>query len=409
MNIKSSKGTFETFLIFLISPFLSIPFLLLQFKRKDRWASVMFSLLLGIVAYLYIPAVSNDKAKYYIRYKTYKNLSLSDFFEFLVKLKKPDFIFDLILFIAKKCDIRLEFVFFILTFLCVYLLFSIVNSLVLKSQSRIYNYLLICAFTIFSFSLPSLYSGLRFTLGACILAFGIYQFLFLKNKTAGIIFVVIATQIHFSLLYFVPALVVFSLDGLKKINYRLLFLISLLFLLIPTSITSSIFSFMSISESLDAKTSVYVGGKDFVSQNFDSNQSSIILYVLRTAWYYVMLIILIFYHKKLIFDEWSKKMVYLLYITIFFVNFTYSFTTVFSRFSIVVKLLFLLYIIYFYLNVNKLFSRKIFYLIFFFYFLTFLIDVYILRINFVKSLFNSDNLLIIQIINKKINYNEFIK
>lgn len=409
MKIKCPKGTFETFIIFLLSPFLSIPFLLLQFKRKDRWASVMFSFLVGIIAYLYIPAVSNDKAKYYIRYEFYKNLSLSDFYNFLVSLKKPDFIFDFILFAARKYNIRLEFVFFALTFLCVYLLFNIINSIIEQTQSKSYNYLLVSVLTFFSFSLPSLYSGLRFTLGASILVFGIYQLLFLKNKVIGIILIIIATQTHFSLLYFIPALAIFSFDKFEKVDYRLFFLLSLLFLLIPTSVTSSIFSFMSLSESLDAKTSVYVDGKDAVSQNFDSNQSSKILYILRTAWYYMMLIILIFYHKKLIFNDWSKKFIYLLYIFIFFVNFTYSFTTVFSRFSIVIKLLFLLYIVYLYLNINTVFTKKVFYLILFFYALTFLIDVYILRINFMKSLFSSDNLLIIQIINKKINYNEFIK
>lgn len=409
MNIKLKKGSLETLLVFLLSPFLSIPLIILQLKRNDKIGTSLLSILVGLIAFLYIPAISNDKARYFERYTNYQSFSFSQFSQFQIGLQKPDFVFDFIIFFCSKLPIRLEFAFLILTWLCVFLLFKIVNTIIEHLKITNYNYLHIALLVIFSFSLPSLFSGLRFTLGACFLVYGFFALIFERKKAKGLLFIFLATQTHFSLLFFVPAIFLFMLDRTNRINYRLLFLISFVFLMIPSTIISQVFSSVALSESLDAKTSVYVAGDDFVSQNFDTDDGSLIIYIFRTLWYYVVLLILLLNNKRLIFDAWSKYFINFLYCLIFFVNFTYSFTTIFSRYTIVIRLFFLLYIVYQYLNKKSIWSKKIFYLIMGFYLLAFLVDIYVLRINFSNSLFSKDSLTFFQILLKKMTPYEFIK
>lgn len=409
MKLGLRKGTFETIVIFIATPLLSLPLIFLQLRKKDQWGSVLLSLLLGVVAYNYIPSISNDKAKYYERYETFQDYTLSQFTEFLVSIKKPDFIFDFIIFFFSNLGIPLDFAFFVLTFLSVFTIFKIVNTIINKSTVAQYDYLFVSLMTLFSFSLPSLFSGLRFTLGATVFMYGVFQLLFKGNIRWGVIYLIVAAQIHFSLLFFLPAVLCVELDKRKMINYRILFLISFVFFLIPASFTGQLLSLLSISESLEAKTSVYVGSDDFVSQNFDSNQSSVAVYLLRTMWYYVMLAYLLIFHKKLSFDTWSSNILIFIYVCVFFVNFTFPFTTIFSRLTLFIKFLFLFHLLYQFFTQNNVFSKKALYVIFLFYVVTFIVDVNILRINFSESLFRRDSLTIIHMFYNKIIPNDFIQ
>lgn len=409
MQVKLKKGTIETFFIFLLSPILSLPLVMLQLKRKDNLAGILVSFFVGLIAFLYIPSISNDKARYFERYELFKGMSFDNFLEFLTNLKKPDFIFDFILFLGSKSHIRIEFIFLLLTFVCVYVLFKIVNTIIKNSEPQSYNYLFVSFIILISFSLPGLLSGLRFTLGASIFIYGMFLLFFLQKNARGILVILLATQIHFSLLYFLPAIIIFGLDRLNKINYRMLFLASLIFLLIPSSITGTVLTSLSLSESLDAKTGVYVDEQDFVSQNFDTNQSSVLIYILRTAWYYATLIFLIFFGKRISKSGWGETIINLIYLFIFFTNFTYSFTTIFTRFAIIVKFSFLICLIYSYLNRQNKQLRKALYLLVTFFLISFLIDIYVLRYNFVQSLFSNYNLLLIQILDNKITHDEFLR
>lgn len=406
--MKLKQGSLETTLLFLATPFLSIPFLLFQIKRRDKFASVLLALLIGLVGYLYVPAVSNDKAKYYERYEVFKDFSFNQFVDFLVQIKKPDFILDFIIFSAAQLNIHLEFMVFVITFLCVYFLIDIVNQLIIKTGQAKYNYLFLMCFLLMSFSLPSLFSGVRFTFGATVLLYGIFNLIFRKKKLLGVVLIILSTQIHFSLLYFIPALLLVNTGLRRHFNFRLLFLISFVFFLIPSSITSALFSSVNLSDSMSFKTSIYVDGEDFVSQNFDSNQSSVLIYIFRTLWYYAMIIYLMVNQKKLVFDSWSQSMVNLLYVFVFFVNFTYSFTTIFSRYTLILKLFFFIYLTYCYLH-KRIQKSQFFYIILFLYLLTFLVDVNVLRNNILVSLINKDNFLMIQILNNKMHVNEFLK
>ena len=410
MKLKIKKGTVETSIIFLLSPFLSFPFILNQLKSKDRAGSLLLSFLVGLIGYLYIPSISNDKARYYERFELYSTFDFSSFTYFIFGLKKPDFIFDFVLYVASQLGIKIEFVFFILTWLCVYLLFLVINSIITSVKPGNWSYILISLLTLLSFSLPSLLSGLRFTLGATMFIYGVYSLFFTGAKAIrGILIIILATQTHFSLLYFVPSLFLIYFDPKSRLNYRIFFLISFIFLLIPSSITSQIFGSLSISESLDSKTSVYVNGEDFVSKNFDSNQNSILIYLFRTAWYYFMLAYLLYKNKSLIFNRMSEKLINIIYLFIFFVNFTFSFTTVFSRFTIVLKIIFAIFLIYKYLYTGNQSSKRELFLLLSFYLLAFLVDVFVLRFNLQMSLFSGENLSMLQILFHKISPNEFLK
>lgn len=410
MKLSVKKNRFETFLIFIIVPLLSIPTILLQIIRKDKWGGYFTALLFGILGFLYIPSVSNDKTRYYERFELFKDYSFEDFRFYLFQLKKPDFIFDTIIFTFSKLNIPLEFAFLLLTSLCVILVLKIVNKVInLDYTKNKFSYLYVVVLVCISFSLPGLLSGLRFTLGASILLYGFFQLLILKKKKLGFLTIFIASQVHFSLLFFIPLVLLLNSKFYSEFPLRLLFIISIGFFLIPASFTTQFLGFFSFSESLSSKTSLYTEGDDFISQNFDTNQGSYLMYLIRGAWYYVMIFILLLFPKRLEFDSTSTTLIKMLYLMIFLTNITYSFPTIFTRYILLIKMVFAIYLIYLYVLKNSLFTKQVFFLILLLYLMSFSVDVYVLRYNFIASLFSGNNFFLFNILSNKIEYNEFLQ
>ena len=69
MKAKLQKGTFETCLIFILSPFLSIPFIFTQLKRGyDKGTTLLVSLLMGLISFKFVPSSGFDKTVYINRF-----------------------------------------------------------------------------------------------------------------------------------------------------------------------------------------------------------------------------------------------------------------------------------------------------------------------------------------------------
>ncbi|WP_312697184.1 EpsG family protein [Sphingobacterium mizutaii] len=410
MKLTIKKNRFESLLLLILIPILSIPSIILQIIRKDKWGGYSLGIIVGLIGFLYVPSLPNDKARYYERYEIYDSLSFDGFVDFIIQLKKPDFIFDFGIYLFSRFNIPFEFFFFFLSCICIILPLKIINELIQIGKVKMnYSYLSIVSILVISFSLPGLYSGARFTLGLTVFVYGLIKFLIFQKRKSGLLIILLSTQIHFSLLFLCPSLLLFNNKILEKLPFRALFIISFIFFLIPSSVITQLFGFLSFSESLSNKTTLYTEGTDFVSQNFDSNEGSYAMFIIRGLWYYFMIITLLIFGKKLIFNDVSAVFVKLLYFLIFLSNLTYGFPTIFTRYILVVKLVLTIFLIYLYVYQKSSLVKTIFYLTFILFLCSFFIDIYVLRYNFLVSLFSDVKLSIINILSTRIHSNDFIK
>ncbi|MDC9499814.1 hypothetical protein PSH39_19820, partial [Pseudoalteromonas sp. Angola-20] len=112
-----NKNTLIMYVLFILSPLLSLPLIFLQLKKKlDKGIIFIFSLFIAILSYRYIPNLTNDKARYIERSEMFSNFSFSQLLDYFSLVKRPDFIFDTINFIFSKLDVSIGFFFFFITF-----------------------------------------------------------------------------------------------------------------------------------------------------------------------------------------------------------------------------------------------------------------------------------------------------
>src|SRR5690554_4585474 len=100
MKIKLQKGTFETCLIFVLSPFLSIPFIFVQLKRgNEKLMTFLLSIMIGLLSFLFVPSSGFDKTVYIKRYLLFKEYNFAQLKDYFIFGLKPDYIFDTIIYL----------------------------------------------------------------------------------------------------------------------------------------------------------------------------------------------------------------------------------------------------------------------------------------------------------------------
>lgn len=403
-NMKIQKGTFESMVLFCLSPFLSLPIMLFNIARGNRIALNLFALFLGIISYLFIPTFSNDKTRYIERYLLYKIYDFTQYLNHLVITKRPDFIFETLIYLFSAFNFNLHFLFFLVTSFTTFTVFNFILKVIdFEKQQKKLN-IIVLFLLIFSFSLQGIFSGIRFMLGTSFLLWGVYYFLYLK-KNIGILFFLLAIFTHYSLMFFLPAIVLlkFSDNKFKKINLKTIFIFSLLFLLLPSSIFSNLLGNIDFSEGYSNKINQYSQGEDFVSSGLTKGITQQFIFFFRTAWFYVILLFLLF-NKRYNTNSFIAKM---LLVFLSFVNITYSIPTIHSRYLNVIKIIFISFLIYEHF-IRRNMNRKIFYLFFIICGLSFVIDIYLLRYNFQASLFGKNLLTIVNVLSNKFNYSDVL-
>lgn len=375
LNIK--KHTFESIILFLLSPFITVLFQIYFVVKGSRFALNTLIITLGLIGYIFVPSFTNDKTRYYERYEVLKNLNLEGFYEYLVLTNRPDFLFEFLNFLFAINNLNIQILFFILNTFSIYTIFRISDLVTnyFKSNKRLVCFLLI----LFSFAVQHLYSGIRFTFASCILLWGIYFFQFKKAKLLGVILLLLSITTHFSMLAMALVFIFYVL--FKNVNFKYVFYFSFIFLLIPKDILSQFFFMIDFNSGYETKVGAYIADDDFITQNFDTNFSSIIVYYARNIWIYIAYIYLIFESKSK-----NNAFLQLLFIFIAALNLFYAFPTVFSRYLIIIKFLFTIYLIFKYLN-NK---RGVVFLFLGLYLISFIVDLYVLRPNLIET-FNDDS------------------
>lgn len=395
--MKLTKGYLETLIILILSPIMSIPLLILQTIRKDKNVLKLISLLFGFLGFLYIPTSTNDKARYFERYIYFDDLSLEKFLDHLVLTKRPDFVFESMLFIFSKMNIDIQWLFLLITTFIVYSILSFCNNILENNykQSKLLSLTpLMVLIIILSFSYSGLFSGVRYYFALSIFLWSIYYLFINKHLVKGVILITLSILTHFSFSLFVPAIIIFLIFK-SRINYKYIFICSLVFLILPQNFLENILGFLELPETYGNKADVYLNSEVEFSQN------SIILNFLRNAWIYFLFFFILFINK-----DKDNDLINLLIFFTSVVNITYAIPLVYNRYIILLKIMFL--VVIFISSIKDNTSKKYLYILLTLFFISFLIDINVLRYNIIAS-YSIDNLWnLILLFNSKITPNDFL-
>lgn len=397
MNNNKNKGSISTLFIFLLSPFFALIPVLLQLKyKKDKYIPILISILFGIMSYLYIPLQSNDKAEYFKNYLIYQTFSISELNQNLIQLKRPDFIFYYLIYFFSRLHIDFNFFFFIITTITVYS-FLLFAKKILKEEVTIgeFNFAIPSFFLIvLGLSLPDLFSGIRFLFSGSIFIWSLYYFFWNKNIIKGISILLISIFTHFSFVFFIPPIILLSYIS-KKINPKILLFLSLSFLFIPSESISEFFNFFTLPENYNIKKEGYL------STEWKLTENAVILLHIKKLWIYFGYVFLLFIDKAP-----QTRIFIMLVIFISFLNITFPTPIVFNRYSVFVSLIFVIYIIY--LSYNDLIKPIYFKIFLLLFFISTLIDIYVMRPSFMES-FRIENIItIVNIFSRRISPSEFL-
>ncbi|MCC2591359.1 EpsG family protein [Chryseobacterium sp. MFBS3-17] len=358
---------------------------------------MLISLLFGFLGFLYIPTITNDKAKYFIRFEYFEKISLENFLQYLVLTKRPDFIFETLMYLFAQSKVNIQWLFFIISTFVVYSILTFCNKILeinlIKSKRLLLTPFMVLI-TIFSLSYSGLLSGVRFYFALSIFIWSIY-FLFIdKNRTKGILLLVVTIATHFSFSFFIPAIII-TFFFQKKLNLKLILAISLIFLFLPQNILANILGFLEMPETYGNKADAYLNNEVEFSKN------SIILTFLRNAWIYFLYVFILFINK-------DKKDLLTKILVVFtaFVNITYSVPIIFNRYVIVLKVLFLSVIFIRCLHSKN--QLKYLYILGILFFINFVVDINVLRYNILASYKMKEMWNIILLITNKISPHDFL-
>lgn len=390
LHFKFNKISLLNIVLFVIAPFLAIPMIFVGIVNKSKISLQLLVLLFGIVGYMYIPNLSDDRATYFELYDNFKNSSYIELFAYLM-LQGQDFILQSMFYIASQLNISAQFVFAIVTLISMSLIFSIYYRITEKELYsnlvyRFYALILICI------SIPylDLLSGTRYMFAISFVLMAFYTGLIERKKIAFLL-ILIAPFIHFSSLVFIPVFFILYFFPNNDRKYMLLFLVSLIFLLIPATFIGSLFNLFGLSGGLAVKQEAYLEGEDFVKKGLEESYIIRIVFMLEMVWIYLMYVFLIFSSKS---TGVFKNMV-LLSATI--INIFYSVPTIFFRYAIFLKLIF----VFFLIREVYLYKQKVWLLLF----MSILFTLFFFQIisglpNIMKTFFDRDTILLIQIILK---------
>ncbi|RDI11225.1 EpsG-like putative glucosyltransferase [Flavobacterium sp. AG291] len=378
----------ENTILFFSSPFLYLPILLSGIRQRKSESVLYLAFLFGFISYLYIPGITNDKAKYQLMYETFLNYDFDGFVNYLRRTFRPDFILHLFLFTFAKMGINSNTFFLGIT---TYTVFSWLWLFTHKAKTIPENYSLYLLFAILSLSLPDLFSGIKFYFGSATLMWA-YLYLDKKKYTIGALLVIVSVCTHFSLMVFGLILVVNSIFPNKN-SYKWIFYCSLSFLLISKTSLISIIAYLNPIEVYNNKTQIYLAGEDTVLKRFNQgSENSLYSVVFSSLWIYFAYIYLIITYRK------SSKFRNLVLLMISYVNLMFCVPTVFIRYIIIIKFLFaLLYVREQHVYLKSYATRILLGL----YFIGFCFNIVVMRNNLSKSLISSENLLITTLISSR--------
>lgn len=335
------EDKFAKTVFFIASPFLTLPAILYGIYKKSQFSILLMVLVFGFLSYLYIPSVSNDRARYFEMFMEFQRYNFKDFITYLATHNRPDFILHFLVFITASLGLSLQLLLFGVTSftvgVCFYLFNKVTESFYLTNR----NFFLCFLIVLFSFSLDHLLSGTRFYFGTAWVLLAFYNGLFKTKNFIAILLLIVALFTHFSTALFIPLYFILYYFPRNHNLYRYFFLASFIAFFLSKDIIVSVISLIDFSGGYATKVELYIDQQDLVLRGIVEGSSNYILvYLFSIAWSiiaYLYLIITI--KRKSLFRN-------LLFLCFGAVNLFYALPNVYSRYLIVVKIIFVLLLVY---------------------------------------------------------------
>jgi hypothetical protein len=216
-NWRFKEKAGELLVAFLVNPFLALPFSLIGIYNRHRYALTFLALIVGVLSFLYVPSISNDKARFVYYHMLFEkdSFTFNSFFEY-IKDGRPDFLLLFLIFVFAKLGIAFPFVAFIATFITVLIFFSLFHKIAVGAQLSKASYFQGFLLVLFCLSLQTLFSGIRFYLAFSIALLAFWHGLKHKQHLIAAFFLTVATSIHFSSSLYIPVYIFLHLFWSKN-------------------------------------------------------------------------------------------------------------------------------------------------------------------------------------------------
>ena len=386
--------------LFVISPFLAIPTIFLGIVNKSKFSLQLLVLMFGVVSYIYIPNLSDDRARYFELYEDFKNGTFLQLFAYLM-LTGQDFILQSMFYFASQISLPAQFVFAFATIVTMGFIMYIYGKITFESYSTTPQLRFIAImFLCLAIPFVDLLAGTRFMFATSFVLMAFYKGL-VERKNIAFLFLLLAVCIHFSVFIFVLIFIVLYLFPNTYKLYKILFVISFLFVLIPIDFFMLVFNKFRFSGGLELKSEAYLGGDDFLKKGVEESYLKKIMYFLSLIWIFGIYLYTYFKIK----NRNIFKNIVLFTATI--INIFFSIPTIFFRYSIVLGFLFVILLIIELYETKEKIAVYCFGII-----LSLILFIQILFSlpNITKTFLNKNSLALVLIMNSELmNSNDFIE
>lgn len=386
-------------ILFGISPFIAIPTIFFGILNKSKFSLQLLILLFGVVSFIYIPNLSDDRSRYFELYDDFKDGTFLQLFAYLM-LTGQDFILQSMFYLASQISLPAQYVFAFTTYVTISFILYIYRKITFSYSTSPQLRFIAIIFLCLAIPYIDLLSGTRYMFAVSFVLIAFYKGL-IERKKIAFLFLLLAVCIHFSVYVFFLIFIVLYLFPNKYKLYEILFIVSFLFVLIPIDFFMLGFNSLGISGGLELKIEAYLGGDDFVKKGLEESYLQKIIYFLSIIWIFG---IYLYTHFKI-----KRKSIFknIVLFTAAIINIFFSVPTIFLRYSIILGFFFvILLIIELYINKQKL-GVYIFGII-----LSLILFIQILFSlpNIKKTFINKNSLSIFSIIsNPPMNRNDFIE
>ncbi|MGG5570940.1 EpsG family protein [Myroides odoratimimus] len=219
---KNSQYNFSilAFVCFLISPILSLPFILLGIFNRERLSLFLTSLFIGVLSYYLIPAWELDISRYYLMYQ---EISMSNYNGFkLIVAEQNDYVFFFLYYLLSRFGISFQFLLLIISTFNFYTCLLVGDLILKRSKASRNSYFMLMGSLILSLPILSMVSVSRFALAFSFFMLFVYYHL-KKNTKLSYSFMALSCFTHFAFAVYVPFLVLFNFyTNRTKINRMLM-------------------------------------------------------------------------------------------------------------------------------------------------------------------------------------------
>ncbi|MDM1457282.1 EpsG family protein [Myroides odoratimimus] len=216
---KQYNYSILAFVCFLISPLLSLPFILLGIYNREKFSLFVLSLFFGVLSYYLIPTWELDISRYYIMYQEISN---TDFVGFKAILEEQnDYLFFFIYYVFSRIGFSFQYFLLIASTIGFYSCFIVADLVIKKYYPSRQSYFILMISFVLSLPILAMVSVTRFSIGFVFFMLFIYYHLKERKKTSYIYFA-LSCFTHFAFSIFIPFIIIFYfIKNRVKINSML--------------------------------------------------------------------------------------------------------------------------------------------------------------------------------------------